>query len=61
VAVDGCAVVEHEGGPPVTLSRGEAVVVPAGAGAFQVRPQWQMEVLWAKVPSGKIGEPEIAM
>jgi mannose-6-phosphate isomerase len=58
VALGGGAVVEAAGCEPVTFSRGEAVVVPARVGAFQVRGQWEMEVLWAAVPSGVVAVPE---
>jgi mannose-6-phosphate isomerase len=61
VGLDGCGVVEWPGGDPVTFVRGEAVIVPASLGAFRVRPQWEMEVFWAKVPSGKVSEPETEM
>ncbi len=57
VALQGCGVIEWPGGDPVAFARGEAVVVPAWVGAFRVRPQWEMEVFWAKVPAGNVPEP----
>jgi mannose-6-phosphate isomerase len=58
VAVEGCGIVEAAGTNPVTLARGDAVVVPAAVGEFQVRPQWSVEFLKASVPGGPVPEPE---
>ena len=58
VAVEGCGVVEAHGADPVTLARGDAVVVPASVGEFQVRPQWSVEFLKASVPGTALPEPE---
>jgi mannose-6-phosphate isomerase len=61
VAVEGCAIVEAAGTTPVTLARGDAVVVPAAVGGFQVRPQWSVEFLKAFVPGTAVPEPETRM
>jgi mannose-6-phosphate isomerase class I len=61
VAVEGCGIVEAAGTNPVTLARGDAVVVPAAVGEFQVRPQWSVEFLKASVPGGPVPEPETRM
>lgn len=61
VAVEGCGIVEAPGANPVTLARGDAVVVPAAVGEFQVRPQWSVELLKASVPGGSVPEPETRM
>jgi mannose-6-phosphate isomerase len=58
VAVEGCGIVEASGANPVTLARGDGVVVPASVGEFQVRPQWSVEFLQASVPGGSVPEPE---
>ena len=58
VAVEGCGIVEAAGANPVTLARGDAVVVPAAVGGFQVRPQWSVEFLKASVPGASVPEPE---
>ncbi len=58
VAVEGCGVIEVEGGNPVTLAKGDAVVVPASVGRFGVRPQWALEFLRAYVPGNPLPEPE---
>ena len=58
VAVEGCGIVEAAGANPVTLARGDAVVVPAAVGEFQVRPQWSVEFLQASVPGAPLSEPE---
>jgi mannose-6-phosphate isomerase len=56
VAVEGCGMVEA-GGVSVTLAKGDAVVIPASLGRFQVRPQWAVEFLRARVPGGVVAEP----
>jgi mannose-6-phosphate isomerase len=58
VALEGCGVIETQGNQPVTFTKGEAVVLPAGLGEFQLRPQWQLECLSAQLPSTKVEEPE---
>jgi mannose-6-phosphate isomerase len=57
VAVEGCGVVEAHGRDPVTLAKGDAVVIPANLGMFQVRPQWTVEFLKACVPGTLVSEP----
>lgn len=61
VGVEGCGVVEAAGAPSVTLAKGDAVVVPASAENFDVRPQWALEVLKARVPGERLPEPETRM
>jgi mannose-6-phosphate isomerase len=61
VAVEGCGVVEAAGAEPVTLAKGDAVVVPASLGNFTVRPQWALEFLKARVPGVAVPEPETRM
>jgi len=58
VAIEGCAVIEARGAEPVTLAKGDAVVVPASIGDFHVRPQWTVEFLKASVPGVPLPEPE---
>ena len=57
VAVEGCGVVEAQGRDPVTLSKGDAVVIPAALQGFTVRPQWAVEFLKASVPGVAVPEP----
>ena len=57
VAVEGCGVIEAAGMDPVTLAKGDAVVVPACIGSFSVRPQWALEFLRAYVPGRPLPEP----
>ena len=57
VAIDGCGVVEAQGRDPVTLAKGDGVVVPATLGEFSVRPQWSLEFLKAWVPGAVVTEP----
>ena len=61
VAVEGCGVVEAQGRDPVTLAKGDAVVIPAAVQSFMVRPQWAVEFLKASVPSGTVPEPATRM
>jgi mannose-6-phosphate isomerase len=61
VAVEGCGVVEAAGAEPVTVAKGDAVVVPASVGKFTVRPQWTLEFLRARVPGMTLPEPETRM
>ncbi len=61
VAVEGCGVVEAQGRDPVTLAKGDAVVIPGALQGFAVRPQWQLEFLKACVPSGTVLEPKTRM
>jgi mannose-6-phosphate isomerase class I len=58
VATEGCGVMEAAGAEPVTLAKGDAVVVPACLENFGVRPQWTLEFLRAYVPGKKLPEPE---
>jgi mannose-6-phosphate isomerase len=57
VAVEGCAVVEAQGLPPVTLAKGDAVAVPACVAEFSVCPQWRVEFLKSYVPGETLPEP----
>src|ERR1700686_2225092 len=57
VAIEGCGVVEAQARDPVTLTKGDAVVIPAALQGFTVRPQWAVEFLKASVPSGTVPEP----
>jgi mannose-6-phosphate isomerase len=61
VAVEGCGVVEAQGRGPVTLAKGDAVVIPAALQSFTVRPQWAAEFLKASVPGGTVPEPATRM
>src|SRR5579864_8426563 len=61
VAVEGCGVIEAPGSDPVTIAKGDAVVVPACAGRFGVRPQWTLEFMRAYVPGKLLPEPETRM
>lgn len=61
VAVEGCGIVEAQGRDPVTLAKGDAVVIPAALKKFAVRPQWQLEFLKSSVPGGIVREPATRM
>lgn len=57
VAVEGCGIVEVEGRAPVTLAKGDGVVIPAALERFSMRPQWAVEFLKAFVPGTAAPEP----
>jgi mannose-6-phosphate isomerase len=61
VALEGCGVIEAVGTEPVTLAKGDAVVVPASVRSFSVRPQWRVELLRARVPGEPLPEPVTRM
>jgi mannose-6-phosphate isomerase len=61
VAVEGCGMIEARGAEPVTLAKGDAVVVPASIGDFHVRPQWTVEFLKAALPGKAVPEPSTRM
>jgi mannose-6-phosphate isomerase len=50
VGLDGCGVVEAQGCEPVTVGRGDAVVIPASTDDFNVRAQWELEMLTMVLP-----------
>jgi len=58
VAIEGCGVIEAPGAEPVTLAKGDAVVIPASIGKFTVRPQWALEFLRSRGPGTSLPEPE---
>jgi mannose-6-phosphate isomerase len=57
VAVEGCGIVETPGRAPLTLAKGDAVVIPAALEHFSIRPQWSVEFLKAYVPGNQPPEP----
>jgi mannose-6-phosphate isomerase len=57
IALEGCAVIDARDAEPVTLAKGDAVVVPASMGEFHMRPQWTVEFLKASVPGMALPEP----
>jgi len=61
VAVEGCGVIEAAGRDPVTVAKGDAVVIPACVEKFGVRPQWALEFLRAYVPGSATPEPQTRM
>jgi mannose-6-phosphate isomerase len=57
VVVEGCCIVEAAGTQPVTVAKGDAIVIPASFGEFHATPQWQVEFLKAFVPGKSLPEP----
>jgi len=58
VAVSGGGVIEAPGCSPVSLARGEAVVIPASVKGAVVRPQWDLEFMRSTVPAEKMEIPK---
>ena len=60
VGLAGGGVIEAEGHPPVTFTRGEAVVVPASIDDFVIKAQWDLEALSMFLPpvGAAMKEPE---
>lgn len=58
VALDGGGVLEVEGMAPVTIAKGETVVVPAGIRRYRLRPQWALECLRAMLPGEATPHPQ---
>lgn len=61
VALDGCGVIETDGGKPVTLAKGECAVIPAAVKHYRVRPQWAVELFNASLPEVKMPHPKTSM
>jgi mannose-6-phosphate isomerase len=61
VVLEGCGNIEVSGTEPVTLVRGDAVVIPASTSTFRVRPQWAVELIRAAVPGKPLPEPATRM
>lgn len=57
IATRGCGVIESAGSAPITITGGEAVVVPAEVERFMLKPQWEMEFLCASLPVESVGHP----
>jgi mannose-6-phosphate isomerase len=55
VAVDGCGIVQADRVDPVTLCRGDAVVIPAAVREFHVGAQWELDLLLTTLPPSKTG------
>jgi len=57
VATRGCGVIESDGAAPITVTGGEAVVVPADVEKLMLKPQLEMEFLCASLPTERVGHP----
>ena len=58
VATDGSGILESPGMEPVSFACGDAVVVPARATRYTVRPQWELEIMRMSLPAEAVPEPE---
>lgn len=61
VATEGSGVLAAEGHPHVRFSKGDAVVVPATVGNFEIVPQGRLQFLKSYVPGKHTGEPETVL
>jgi mannose-6-phosphate isomerase len=61
VALEGSAIIESQGHNPVTLARGDAVVMPACIPEFRIRPKDSIEFLKASVPAVPVPEPQTVL
>jgi mannose-6-phosphate isomerase len=59
IALEGCGMIEARGAEPVTMAKGDAVVIPAALNGFHVRPQWTVELLKASLPRHVMPEPVV--
>ena len=58
VALNGSGIVESQGMQPVSFATGDAVVVPASVREYEVRPQWELEIMRMSLPTEAVAEPE---
>jgi mannose-6-phosphate isomerase len=61
VALEGSAIIESQGHNPVTLARGDAVVMPACIPEFRIRLKDSIEFLKASVPAVPVPEPQTVL
>jgi mannose-6-phosphate isomerase-like protein (cupin superfamily) len=57
VGLDGCGVFMVDGMRPVTLAKGECLVLPAGVEKYHIQPQWALECIRASLPTSPASEP----
>lgn len=57
VPVKGSGAVHGAGAEPIAFTPGEAVVIPAEIERFDVKPQWECEVLRMQLPAHPVPEP----
>ncbi len=58
VAVNGAGMLESKEMEPLSFATGDAVIVPACAGEYAVRPQWELDLMRMSLPHDVVGEPE---
>jgi len=61
VAVAGAGVIESQSMEPITFGTGDAVVIPACAGSYSIRPQWELEIMRMSLPDTDTPEPETTL
>ena len=57
VSVSGSAAVHSAGMEPIAFTPGEAIVIPAECDEYEVRPQWECEILRMSLPAHSVPEP----
>jgi mannose-6-phosphate isomerase len=58
VAVNGSGIVESQGMEAISFATGDAVVIPACAGGYTVRPQWDLDIMRMSLPIAPVAEPQ---
>lgn len=58
VAINGAGMLESKEMEPLSFTTGDAVVVPARAGEYTVRPQWELDMMRMSLPRNVASEPE---
>ena len=58
VAINGAGIVESAGMEPISFATGDAVVIPASVAEYNVRPQWDLDVMRMSLPSGPVPAPQ---
>ena len=61
VAIEGAGIVESQGMAPISFATGEAVVIPAAARHYTVRPQWELEIMRMSLPTGVVQGPDTVL
>ncbi len=61
VAIEGTGVIESAGMEPLSVAKGEAVVVPACVPNYAVSPQWELEIMRMSLPIGSVAEPQTVL
>ncbi len=61
VALEGCGAISAVSHEPITLSQGEAAIIPACIARVTVRPQWELAMMRMYLPTGPVPPPETGL